>query len=440
MRMGLLFWTLPALLVSACGLGDNGVTDAGPAGADAAGGGVTSVDASAPEAVGLSALRIAPDAPQIPVGRSRQLTVTGTYADGTSKDLTQVVRWSTSDAAVATIENSGADKGRVHIEKTGHVTVTATLGEVSASIDIGKACQYPEFDLRMALGQAIPPMFWDTAYGPENTPISYKLEDVACDESVSVIVFVLGAGWCGACSAYAQRLNGEAAEFEAAGGRIVYVELQDANGEVADSKFAWEHLHELIGDGPGIRVGDMDTRPGNLFLTNNADVQGLPTVYVVRRSDMKVITTADILGDRPLVDVARQPDLDWEHPPEQVFMGNCGAADEEPGEPNDTPAQATPIRVGDVVHGGVCDATGDFYQVDADGPWLFTLNFSSAQADLDVYVWDADKDMPLRVNGDIVGSEGTGDTETFTHQGPALVKIMGFRRASTTYTLSLTTP
>jgi hypothetical protein len=102
--------------------------------------------------------------------------------------------------------------------------------------------------------------------------VTYKLEDVACDEDVSVIVFVLGAAWCGACSAYSMRLNAEAEAFEAAGGRIVYVELQDMNYEPTDSHFAYEHLSTLIGNGPGIRVGDLDTRPGNLFLTNNAEL------------------------------------------------------------------------------------------------------------------------------------------------------------------------
>jgi hypothetical protein len=408
---------------------------AGGAGGDESGGG----SPVAPEAVGLEAITILPEAPQIQPGRSRQLQAMGRYGD-TTRDITAAVVWSSSDPTVATVENEGRDKGRVHVEKVGQVTISATLGEVTASLTLGKACQYPEYDLRMALGQSIPPMFWEGARTPDGQRITYKLEDVACDEDVSVVVFVLGAAWCGACSAYAMRLNAEADAFEAAGGRIVYVELQDANSEPADSDFAYGHLGNLIGDGPGIRVGDLDTRPGELFLTNNAELTGLPTVYVVRRRDMTVITTADILGDRSLVDVAMDPEADWQNPPPLPFNGNCGPADEEPGEPNDTAAQATPLALGDSIGGGVCDPAGDFYQIDEPGPWKLTLDFSAAEGDLDVYAWDTATDEPLRIAGNVVGSDGTGDHEEFVHQGPTLVRVVGFRQASTTYSLKLMTP
>jgi hypothetical protein len=424
----------------------------GDDGGDAAGGAETTVDASASggspseadaalpsEAVGLTAIKLLPEAPQIQPGRSRQMQAMGEYG-GASKDITGAVTWTSSDTSVAIVENEGRDKGRVHVEKIGSVTITATLGDISGEVRLGKACQYPDYDLRMALGQSIPPMYWENAYTGDGRQVTYKLEDVACDEDVSVIVFVLGAAWCGACSAYSMRLNAEAEAFEAAGGRIVYVELQDMNYEPTDSHFAYEHLSTLIGNGPGIRVGDLDTRPGNLFLTNNAEVQGLPTVYIVRRRDMTVITTADIIGDRSLVDVALDPEADWQNPPPVEFHGNCGPADEEPGEPNDSPAQATPLALGDTVQGGVCEAIGDFYQVGEAGPWQFELDFDAGQADLDIYVWDPATNEPLRVNGNIIGSEGTTGHEAFQHSGPALVKVLGFRQASTTYSLKLTTP
>lgn len=436
------------LLAQACSGGgdDDGAT--GGAQPDAALGGAAGGAGGAggggepglpPEAVGLDAITILPEAPQIQPGRSRQLQAMGRYGDAT-RDITADVVWSSSDPSVATVENSGRDKGRVAVEKVGQVTISATLGPVTGSLTLGKACQYPEYDLRMALGQSIPPMFWEGARTADGQRITYKLEDVACDEDVSVIVFVLGAAWCGACSAYAMRLDAEAEAFEAAGGRIVYVELQDANSEPADSDFAYGHIGNLIGNGPGIRVGDLDTRPGELFLTNNAELTGLPTVYVVRRRDMTVITTADILGDRSLVDVAMDPEADWRNPPPLPFNGNCGPADEEPGEPNDTAGQATPLALGDTISGGVCDPAGDFYQVGEAGPWKLSLDFAAAEGDLDVYAWDAGADEPLRVAGNVVGSDGTGDHEEFVHQGPTLVRIVGFRQASTTYTLKLTTP
>ena len=442
-----LVWTLavPGGLVLLSCSGTDGDEAAGGAGGalDAitvGSGGATPGDAGLPpEAVGLVSLSILPAAPQIQPGRSRQLQALGDYG-GASRDITAQVTWTTSDPTIAHVENEGREKGRVHVSKVGSVTIMATLGGVSAEIHLGKACQYPEYDLRMALGQAIPPMYWDEARTGDGRTVAYKLEDVACDEDVSIIVFVLGAAWCGACSAYAVRLNDEADALEAAGGRLVDGEDQDANYEPTTSQFAYEYLSTLIGNGPGIRVGDLDTRPGELFLTNNAEVSALPTVYIVRRRDMTVITTADILGDRSLVEVAMDPEADWQNPPPVEFHGNCGPADEEPGEPNDTPAQATPLALGDAVTGGVCDAVGDFYQVSEPGAWKLDLDFDAAQADLDVYVWDAGTNEPLRVNGNIIGSEGTTGHEGFQHQGPALVKVLGFRQASTKYALALGSP
>jgi hypothetical protein len=62
-----------------------------------------------------------------------QLHATGTYSDGTTKDITTQVAWSSSDTAVATIDSNGlvtADR------EIGRTTITATYGSISGSTEL----------------------------------------------------------------------------------------------------------------------------------------------------------------------------------------------------------------------------------------------------------------------------------------------------------------
>lgn len=423
---------------SACGGGGDGDD-----GAPASGGGTG--DAGAPEgpnpaAAGLVSVKITPSNPLLEPGRAFRFRATGTYDDGEDKDVTQDAVWTSSNPEIISFSDVEGEGGRAMVHARGGATLTARVGDIRGELQLGGAdgCVYPDFDLRLSLDATIPPMYWDNAYvGGRKT--RFSLEEWACDEDVSVIVMVLGTAWCGACTGYAMRLEAEAAAFEAAGGRFVLVELEDADGQPADTEAAQRHLANVIGTNHGVRVGDLDTRPGERFLTNYADLGGLPTVYFVRRSDMKVIATGDTVGDRSLVDVAMDPDADWKNPPPPPFENRCPAGTDEAGEPNDLPAQATPLSVG-TLQGGVCDESGDVYAIDEAGGWTFKVDFQHAVGDLDLAVWDPDTNEPLRVNGDIIGSAGATGTEVFSHTGPALVKVFGFRRASAPYTLTFSTP
>ncbi len=77
----------------------------------------------------LTGISVTPANPTVPKGTTRQFLATGAYSDGSSADLTASVTWSSSKAAVATIDSSGL-LSAVH---PGTTTVTATSGSVSGS-------------------------------------------------------------------------------------------------------------------------------------------------------------------------------------------------------------------------------------------------------------------------------------------------------------------
>ncbi len=79
----------------------------------------------------LTSIAVTPSKASVPAGLTQQFTATGTYADGTSAELTSGVTWSSSDPADAAIdESSGLAVGRL---KGTTVTVTATVGSITGS-------------------------------------------------------------------------------------------------------------------------------------------------------------------------------------------------------------------------------------------------------------------------------------------------------------------
>lgn len=72
----------------------------------------------------------------LPVGRTRQLTATGTYSDSSTADLTTQVTWTSSDDARATVSNIDGSRGLVTAVAAGGVTITATLAAVSGTLAI----------------------------------------------------------------------------------------------------------------------------------------------------------------------------------------------------------------------------------------------------------------------------------------------------------------
>jgi uncharacterized protein YjdB len=80
-------------------------------------------------AVNLTSISVSPAASSIPVNTTQQFTATGTYTDGSSRDLTALVTWASTATAVATIDATGLATGVA----AGPTTISATLGSVSGS-------------------------------------------------------------------------------------------------------------------------------------------------------------------------------------------------------------------------------------------------------------------------------------------------------------------
>ncbi len=77
----------------------------------------------------LSSIAVTPASPKVQVGATVQLATTGTYSDGSTKDLTTTAAWTSSSTAVATISSSGLATALA----AGSSTLSATVGSVAGS-------------------------------------------------------------------------------------------------------------------------------------------------------------------------------------------------------------------------------------------------------------------------------------------------------------------
>ncbi len=86
----------------------------------------------------LTSITVAPTSASLIVGQTRQLSATGNYsADGSTKDLTGSVTWTTSDSTVATVSNGGLVTAAATLSNPpGTATITATSGTLSGTSTI----------------------------------------------------------------------------------------------------------------------------------------------------------------------------------------------------------------------------------------------------------------------------------------------------------------
>jgi 6-phosphogluconolactonase (cycloisomerase 2 family) len=80
--------------------------------------------------VTLTSIAITPASPSIALGTTTQLAATGTYSDGTKKDLSSQVTWASATATVATI---GTTTGLATSVAVGTSAITATLSGVTGN-------------------------------------------------------------------------------------------------------------------------------------------------------------------------------------------------------------------------------------------------------------------------------------------------------------------
>ena len=72
----------------------------------------------------------------IAIGGTVNLVATGVFANGNKQDVTAQATWSSSDATIATVGNTGTTKGVVIGVAAGTVTVTATIQAISGTVQV----------------------------------------------------------------------------------------------------------------------------------------------------------------------------------------------------------------------------------------------------------------------------------------------------------------
>jgi uncharacterized protein YjdB len=84
----------------------------------------------------LSEIEISPDAFSMPAGILHNYVATGIYTDGSREDLSDQVIWSSSDSAVASIDNGASSKGLVEALSAGSSTIGATYASISKTTSL----------------------------------------------------------------------------------------------------------------------------------------------------------------------------------------------------------------------------------------------------------------------------------------------------------------
>jgi trimeric autotransporter adhesin len=77
-------------------------------------------------------IAVTPTSPTVPINTTQQLAATGTNKDASTCDVTDLVTWSSSTIANATVSDAGLVKGVA----AGSATITATLGSVTGSTSV----------------------------------------------------------------------------------------------------------------------------------------------------------------------------------------------------------------------------------------------------------------------------------------------------------------
>src|SRR5439155_21357816 len=74
---------------------------------------------------------VTPSPANVPIGVTTPFTATGHFLDGTTANITSTANWTSSVPASATVNNVGANKGKVTGVALGATTITATSGLIS---------------------------------------------------------------------------------------------------------------------------------------------------------------------------------------------------------------------------------------------------------------------------------------------------------------------
>src|SRR5215831_15066198 len=85
----------------------------------------------------LTSIQVSPANSSIDIGQTQQFTAQGTFSDGSTKDLTNLVTWSSSNTTVATINASGLAVGQSQGSSMISATFNTADGPVTGAASLG---------------------------------------------------------------------------------------------------------------------------------------------------------------------------------------------------------------------------------------------------------------------------------------------------------------
>lgn len=263
----------------------------------------------------------------------------------------------------------------------------------------------------------------------DGAAMTTTMEDLYCETEATdakSFVFILATEWCPNCPSYINAVAGQLETLEDNGARVFFVDLQDRNYGPATHEEADAYFANYLGPTRGTRVG------AAVFGGALDDIWSfVPNGFVVRRSDLAVIAHQQGSNTRLNYQaLTADPERDW------GFGAGPGdrppvCDEDESSEPNNTPAEAATLALGDLVIGGICDGEPDYFSISTDAQWRIDLLFDHATGDLDVEALDQ--------NGERIGlSESATDDERIEGTGPALLRVYGWEGAQAPYRLRFT--
>lgn len=84
----------------------------------------------------LTGLAVSPAALAAPLGTSPRLVATGTFSDGTTRDVSEQASWTTSASSVAVPSNAAGQRGRLDTLALGSAAITATSGAYASAAQV----------------------------------------------------------------------------------------------------------------------------------------------------------------------------------------------------------------------------------------------------------------------------------------------------------------
>src|SRR6185437_563391 len=84
----------------------------------------------------LVSITVSPSDPSLPLGAIQQLTASGTFSDGNTRDITNMVSWNSSDGTIVSVVNTLNVQGMGVAIGAGSATITASLWNVTGTDSI----------------------------------------------------------------------------------------------------------------------------------------------------------------------------------------------------------------------------------------------------------------------------------------------------------------